>query len=395
MLKYRFQTARIAILGLLLAGLAFAQVPTRIHGTVIGLDGKPLKDAEIQFQRTDIKAEYKIKTNGKGEYDYPTLPKGTYQITVLVDGQPVAQIPPFQTSPAEARVVDINLQEAEQQRAAAQAAAAPAAAPAPSEELTAEKLRSIDPSTLSPEDRKKYDEQMAKLKEFEASIAEQEAAAKKDQNLQAAFNRGMQAIEDENWDVAVQGLSEASELDPKQVAVWGNLAIAYTNRGDKKNGEDRQADYMKAIEAYNAAIALKPEDGNLHNNVGVVMAKAGQYDESFAELTQAGTLNPGKGAGYFFNAGAVLFNRNQADPALRYFRQALELNDKYADAWYQLGSVLIAKASFDAKGNMIAPEGTREAFEKYLELAPTGPNVDAAKGMLQALDATIQTTITQ
>jgi hypothetical protein len=40
---------------------------------------------------------------------------------------------------------------------------------------------------------------------------------------------------------------------------------------------------------------------------------------------------------------------------------------------------------------MVAPPGTAEAFQKYLELAPTGPHAEEAKAMLQGLGATVET----
>ena len=44
-----------------------------------------------------------------------------------------------------------------------------------------------------------------------------------------------------------------------------------------------------------------------------------------------------------------------------------------------------------ADGKMIPPSGMREAFEKYLEMAPNGPNVPGAKGMMDAMQAGVQT----
>jgi hypothetical protein len=38
-----------------------------------------------------------------------------------------------------------------------------------------------------------------------------------------------------------------------------------------------------------------------------------------------------------------------------------------------------------------APEGTAEAFQKYLELQPNGPHAEEAKQMLAALNQTIET----
>ena len=40
---------------------------------------------------------------------------------------------------------------------------------------------------------------------------------------------------------------------------------------------------------------------------------------------------------------------------------------------------------------MEAPAGTEEAFNKYLELAPTGQFADPAKQMLASMGATVET----
>ena len=40
---------------------------------------------------------------------------------------------------------------------------------------------------------------------------------------------------------------------------------------------------------------------------------------------------------------------------------------------------------------MVSPPGTEEAFNKYLELDPTGPFADASKQMLASMGATIET----
>jgi hypothetical protein len=42
-------------------------------------------------------------------------------------------------------------------------------------------------------------------------------------------------------------------------------------------------------------------------------------------------------------------------------------------------------------GKLVAPEGTEQAFNKYLELAPTGPFAEPAKQMLASIGATVET----
>jgi hypothetical protein len=41
---------------------------------------------------------------------------------------------------------------------------------------------------------------------------------------------------------------------------------------------------------------------------------------------------------------------------------------------------------------MVAPPGTAEAFQKYLELQPTGTYADAAKQMLTSIGSSVETT---
>ena len=75
------------------------------------------------------------------------------------------------------------------------------------------------------------------------------------------------------------------------------------------------------------------------------------------------------------------------------FNKAIAAEPTRADAYYWKGANLISMASTDsATGKIIAPDGTAEAFQKYLELQPAGPHADEAKAMLTALNATVETT---
>ena len=67
-----------------LALTSFAQITT-VEGDVKGLDGKPVDKADIKITRTDIKGEYKTKTNKKGHYIYMGLPMGTYAVVLSME----------------------------------------------------------------------------------------------------------------------------------------------------------------------------------------------------------------------------------------------------------------------------------------------------------------------
>jgi len=52
---------------------------------------------------------------------------------------------------------------------------------------------------------------------------------------------------------------------------------------------------------------------------------------------------------------------------------------------------LMSKAQTTTDGRIVAPPCANEAFEKYLQLEPSGVNAEAAKGMIASMEATVQT----
>ena len=72
--------------------------------------------------------------------------------------------------------------------------------------------------------------------------------------------------------------------------------------------------------------------------------------------------------------------------------KAIKADPTFAIAYYLKGNGLIPRATVDKKTNKLIPApGCREAFQKYLELAPTGQFADSAKGMLASMDAKVDT----
>ena len=102
-------------------------------------------------------------------------------------------------------------------------------------------------------------------------------------------------------------------------------------------------------------------------------------------------MDPPKAGTYFYNLGAVLTNRGQLEPAGAAFKKAIDADPKHADAQFQYGIYLTSRAQTTAEGKVVMPEGTREAFQAYLDLKPTGQFADAAKGMIETMGATLST----
>jgi len=201
----------------------------------------------------------------------------------------------------------------------------------------------------------------------------------------------MEAKNAKNYAAAVENFEKASTMGATQHVVWAQLAESYISLSDTKSGAEQQAAVDKGIAAYAKAVELKADDPNYHNNYALALAKGKKMDQAQAELTKAAQLDPPQAGKYYYNLGAVYINTSQSEGAETAFKKAIELDPNYADAYYQLGLVLIGRATVGADQKMAAPPGTAEAFQKYLSLKPDGANAEPAKAMLESMGATVQT----
>ncbi|MGA3259348.1 MAG: carboxypeptidase regulatory-like domain-containing protein [Bryobacteraceae bacterium] len=368
-MKIRTMAATLA--GLLLIALpSFAQITT-IEGVVTGADGNPLQGAVIQIVRTDIKTKkpYTVKTDKKGHYLYGLM-MGTYNVTCLVDDVEKDHENGVKTSPTDSKLVNFNLKQIADQAAAVQKAA-----------TSSGTLNKDQERGMTPEQKKALEEYYVKQKEN----------IKKNAALNDAFNVGKTALENKQYDVAIENFNKAGELDPGQEAVWSTLAQTYEQLAKTKTGADFDTDMQKAAESWTKAIAIHPDDAGLHNNYALTLAGGKRFPEAQAELEKAATLNPPGAGQYYYNLGALEVNAGQNDAASETFKKATAITPPYAEAFYQYGLTLMAKATMDKDGKTIFVPGTAEAFQRYLVLTPAGPHAEEAKALLDTLGATIET----
>jgi len=93
---------------------------------------------------------------------------------------------------------------------------------------------------------------------------------------------------------------------------------------------------------------------------------------------------------FYFNLGAVLTNTGKVDDAIASFKKSIAADPNRADSYYWLGVNMIGKATLQGD-KMVAPEGTADAFNKYLELQPNGQFAQPAKDMLASIGSSVQT----
>jgi tetratricopeptide (TPR) repeat protein len=373
-MKFRNLAASSAGL-LFLAFTAFAQI-TAIEGVVKDGDGKPVQGAVINIVRTDIKGNYHVKTDKKGHYIYNGLPMGTYNLSCEVNGKEIDKVNNVKTRPGDPLEMNFDGKKAAAESNAQQQAMQQA--------MQTGQLSKDQERSMTPEQKKQFEETMKK----------READMKKNAALNEAYNAGKTALDNKQYDQAVDSFNKAAELadtDNNRLAVYSNLADAYTKLAATKTGAEFDADMQKSLDTYAKAVALKPDDAGMHNNYGLALAKAKKFTEAQAELEKAAQLDPSGAGKYYYNLGATEINAGQTEPAGAAFQKAIAATPPYPDAYYQYGVVLVSKAAIGADGKVTPAPGTVEAFQKYLELAPNGQFAAQAQDMIKTMGGSIET----
>jgi len=95
---------------------------------------------------------------------------------------------------------------------------------------------------------------------------------------------------------------------------------------------------------------------------------------------------------FYGNEAAVLFNANQLDGAAAAADKAIASDPTKPTPYYIKGQALIAKSTFDSKTNkIIPPPGCVDAYQKFLQLEPTGTRSDQVKEVLTSLGEKVDT----
>ena len=346
------------------SGLSPAQTGA-VLGKVIGPDGNPYKGALIRIERIELRGNYKVKSNKKGKYYHGGLPLGSYNVSLEIDGRIVDKVRNARIG-SEPKEIDFDLATMAERQKQVRAQGGPN-----QQEL----------GQMTPEERRKW----------EKFNQEKEAVLSKNKKLNAVFNAGRRAARAKDYQTAVNSFNEAAAIDPEQHAVWANLALAEGSLALTKTGDERQRILESCFAHYRKAIELDPESANYHNNLGLALAKNGMLVEGAAELEKAAALDPLKAGVYFFNLGAVMINTGRIQDAVAAFKKATEIQPDYAPAYYQLATALVGSAKMNEDGSVDPVAGTVEAFRKYLELDPNGPNAAASQQMIQGLTGKVET----
>jgi tetratricopeptide (TPR) repeat protein len=354
--SWLFSVCSVALLLAVLVPRAAAQGDGSVRGQILDVTGKPWADMGMQLV-SDQGAKQETKTDKSGNYSFRGLKPGIYSVFVVLPAPNKPYEAKVQVQSGEAKA-DINFKDVVAKQGSA-----------------------------ATEQIKKQEEEKAKFEgmkqHFTAGTAllEQERKAKEESGKAPADQRD--AAKAKVTDLSNQAVAEftaaqkaSTEKDTNQHIIWAKLAEAYDLAG--RNDD--------AINAYQQAIALKPDIPGYHNNLGNVQARSGKVDDARASYTKSAELDPPNAATAWRNFGISLYNAGRLKEAVEPLKKASELDSKNPQVWYLLGAALVGSMETKKNGDkleFIIQPGTVEAYQKAVELDPNGgPNSYGAQAKI-------------
>ena len=366
----------IFLFTLLALGLCVPEVLAQASGTVKGAckdtTGAPIADGIVVWSNLDNGQKYTLKTNKKGEYFSLGLSPGSYLVTLYKNSDDQkANKELFHVNKFQVQLDENNLDF----------------------DLKKEQENTAKGVGLTAEQLKAQQEQQAKQQKEQNTI----------KGLNDKLNAAKTAADAGDYETAIVALNDANQIDPARDLIWFKLGDYYRMAATKQTDPaEKQKRLDSAVEAYQKALQLKQatpdKDADkqaqtlaaYYNNLAEAYAKDNKVDDAVKTYAQAAQIDPTHAGQYYFNTGAVLTNAGKVDDALAAFDKVIATDPNRAEAYYWKGVNLIGKATLQGD-KMVAPPGTAEAFQKYLELQPTGTYADPAKQMLASIGASIET----
>ncbi|MEE8585854.1 MAG: tetratricopeptide repeat protein [Acidobacteriota bacterium] len=338
MKAYRAVGQMLVLVALLPVAFGLLQAQSGVvRGVVTDEEGKPIKDVLIRIEGMNVKRKYKVKTNKKGEFIHIGVNfQGLYRVVAEKEGYQgdfVEQLRPGFDSNDPGGVVNFTLKGGSSRKMS-------------------------------------FEMSEKEIADAQKAARNAEKAAARNAALQTAFNAGVDAYNQGQFEVAKQKFQEAAEKAPDEPNAWANLA--QTNY--------RLQEYDEAIENYQKALKLKPDDPSLLQNLGGAYASAGNAEESekaYARAIEvAAETDPSAAAASHYNMAVNYINRSDNAKARAALEKAIQADPDHAEAHYQMGIVLLG---------MGETEDSLAHLEKYLELDPSGSNAQVAKDLLASL----------
>jgi len=358
------------ILALSFATIAAAQGTGRVAGEILDREGKPYPEVNVEIKNPDTGQTYTTKTDKNGRFTQLGLLSGAYIFTLTNEKDHLDFKVKFQVVQDQENIFKLNFKEVAAQQG-------PSAEEVKKREEEENKFKNM---------KTHFDAGMAALNDSTALRTQLKTAPADQQS-------GIKDKLNTDYQTAITELQQAEQgvlpKDTKTHAiVWSNLGQAYEFAGR----------YDEAVAAFQKAAELQPQ-ASFYDHLSMNLANAAaaqpaldkaKLADASAACDKAAAADPTTAARCWKNIGIILSNKNHQPDAVAPLQKATQLDPKDAQAWFLLGGALSAQITPKQEGDKmtyVIPPGTTEAYQKCIDLAPSGPYAEQAKQMLDGLAA--------
>ena len=367
-------------------GWVAAQNLGKIHGHVTNPTGQPQDKGTVSLS-TDGGAtlKYSFPVDSNGDYSGEATP-GTYDVVYRAPDTPpgkiVDSVKNIKITVETPAVADIDMSRAEYINKLP-----------PDQRKALEELKEKNQAAIAA--NQVIGHANADLKQVTQDKQDVENASKEaQQQLGASATKGDIAAKVN--EIKAAKYADIETLMTNDIKGLPNEALLYTNLGYAQAGEQKYDDaittYQKAIDLEKAA--SKPRLDVLaaaEAGLGEAYARNGKVPEANAAYEASAKDDPTRAAVQLRNQAVIFFQMHNSDAQVAAADEALKVSPNDPILYYIKGQGLIVNATVDAKGVMVLPPGCAEAYQKYLDLAPTGQFADEVAGILKSAGQKVST----
>ena len=164
-------------------------------------------------------------------------------------------------------------------------------------------------------------------------------------NIQGTVLKGLGHL-----DLCIEAYNKALAIKPDYVDACYNIGLAFKEQGKLE----------EAIEAYKKVLAIKPGYVNAYYDIGNVLKEQGKLDEAIESYNKALAIKPDYVDAYY-NMGNAFKEQRKLEEAIEAYNKALAIKPGKAEAYNNIGNVLKEQGKLDE---------AIEAYNKALTIKP-------------------------
>jgi Tfp pilus assembly protein PilF len=177
---------------------------------------------------------------------------------------------------------------------------------------------------------------------------------------------GLAYFKRDDLDLAIERFRKALSITPDKTEIHNNLGLIYLKKGD----------FAKAREEFQICLN-DPTYGRVHVaefNIGALEEAEGRVDK--AEAIWLKVINSNQMPEAYFRVGQLALSRGDLKKAINYLSSATRLSPNYADAFYALAR------AYEAIGDN---DEAAEAYGQVIRLSPNTPRAMEAQSRARRL----------